>query len=130
MCPSLYCDIASSLVPPSNRTCPLHYDLLGDDCYFVSYVKLSWQEAREACQRESGGDLISVHSPFEQGRKQLELSHHSLSLPFILNEMCEVLPQPAVYLQWLKSPKLIYCLKVSQFEEIRPDLTHFLPYFY
>ena len=60
------------LAPSSNRTCPSHYELFGDDCYFVSYVKLSWQEAREACQRESGGDLISVHSPFEQGRKQLD----------------------------------------------------------
>ena len=52
-----------------NRTCPPHYDLLDDDCLFVSYdVKLSWQEAREACQRESNGDLMSVHSPFEQGK--------------------------------------------------------------
>ena len=64
--------------PPSNGTCPPHYELLGDDCYFVSYVKLSWQEAREACQRESGGDLMSVHSPYEQGEKEESVCHYTI----------------------------------------------------
>lgn len=59
-----------SLVPPGNRTCPQHYVLLGDDCFFVSYLKLAWSEAREVCQRESGGDLASVYSSFEQGKNK------------------------------------------------------------
>ena len=59
-----------SVAPIQNRTseCPLHYNLLGDDCYFVSSIKLTWKEAREVCKRESNGDLISVHSPVEQGK--------------------------------------------------------------
>ena len=36
----------------------------------MSYSKLSWNEAREACRRESGGDLASVHSSFEQGENK------------------------------------------------------------
>ncbi|XP_068726517.1 macrophage mannose receptor 1-like [Montipora capricornis] len=59
-------DTNTTAAPSGNRTCPLHYEILDDDCLFVSYVKLSWQEAREACQRESNGNLMSVHSVFEQ----------------------------------------------------------------
>ena len=33
----------------------------------MSSAKLTWTEAREACKRESNGDLISVHSPVGQG---------------------------------------------------------------
>ena len=56
--------------PTQNRTseCPLHYNLIGDDCYFLSSIKLTWKEAREVCKRESNGDLITVHSPPEQGK--------------------------------------------------------------
>ena len=59
-----------SVAPAQNRTseCPLHYNLVGDDCYFVSSIKLTWKEAKEVCKRESNGDLISVHSPVEQGK--------------------------------------------------------------
>ena len=58
-----------SVAPIQNRTseCPLHYNLVGDDCYFVSSTKLTWNKAREVCKRESNGDLISVHSPVGQG---------------------------------------------------------------
>ena len=63
-------EFSLSLVPPVNRTCPQHYVLVGDDCYFVSYSKLSWKEAREVCLRENGGDLASVHSSFEQGKNK------------------------------------------------------------
>ncbi|XP_074624213.1 macrophage mannose receptor 1-like isoform X2 [Acropora palmata] len=62
-------DYAYSTVAPSqNRTseCPLHYNMIGDDCYFVSSIKLTWKEAREVCKGESNGDLISVHSPVEE----------------------------------------------------------------
>ena len=57
------------MAPIQNRTskCPLHYNLVGDDCYFVSPIKLTWKEAREVCKRGGNGDLISVHSPVEQG---------------------------------------------------------------
>ena len=34
----------------------------------MSSNKLTWKEAREVCKRESNGDLISVHSPPEQGK--------------------------------------------------------------
>ena len=34
----------------------------------MSSIKLTWKEAREVCKRESNGDLISVHSPPEQGK--------------------------------------------------------------
>ena len=33
----------------------------------MSSTKLTWNEAREVCKRESNGDLISVHSPVGQG---------------------------------------------------------------
>ena len=33
----------------------------------MSPIKLAWKEAREVCKREGNGDLISVHSPVEQG---------------------------------------------------------------
>ncbi|XP_067020488.1 macrophage mannose receptor 1-like [Acropora muricata] len=57
----------STVAPSQNRTseCPLHYNMIGDDCYFVSSIKLRWKEAREVCNGESNGDLISVHSPVE-----------------------------------------------------------------
>ena len=56
--------------PTQNRTseCPLHYNLIGDDCYFFSSIKLTWKEAHEVCKRESNGDLITAHSPPEQGK--------------------------------------------------------------
>ena len=59
-----------SVAPSQNRTseCPLHYNMIGDDCYFVSSIKLRWKEAREVCNGESNGDLISVHSPVEAGK--------------------------------------------------------------
>lgn len=59
-----------SVAPAQNQTseCPLQYNLVGDDCYFVSSIKLTWREAREVCKRESNGDLISVHSRVEQGK--------------------------------------------------------------
>ena len=59
-----------SVAPSQNRTseCPLHYNMIGDDCYFVSSIKLTWKEAREVCKGESNGDLISVHSPVEEGK--------------------------------------------------------------
>ena len=63
-------EFSLSLAPPVNSTCPQHYELLGDECYFVSYSKLSWNEAREVCQRENGGDLASVHNSFEQGKNK------------------------------------------------------------
>lgn len=34
----------------------------------MSSIKLTWKEASEVCKRESNGDLISVHSPVEQGK--------------------------------------------------------------
>ena len=34
----------------------------------MSPIKLAWKEAREVCKRESNGDLISVHSPVEEGK--------------------------------------------------------------
>ena len=42
--------------------------MIGDDCYFVSSIKLTWKDAREMCKGESNGDLISVHSPVEEGK--------------------------------------------------------------
>ena len=33
----------------------------------MSSTKLTWEEAREVCKRESNGDLISMHSPVGQG---------------------------------------------------------------
>ena len=65
-------EFSLSLVPPGNGTCPQRYVPLGDECYFVSYSKLSWNKAREACKNESGGELASVHSPFEQGNNKNE----------------------------------------------------------
>ncbi|XP_015780428.1 PREDICTED: macrophage mannose receptor 1-like [Acropora digitifera] len=60
----------STVAPTQNRTseCPLHYNMIGDDCYFVSSIKLTWKDAREVCKGESNGDLISVHSPIEKGK--------------------------------------------------------------
>lgn len=59
-----------SVAPIQNGTseCPLHYNLVGDDCYFVSSIKLTWKVAREVCKREGNGDLISVHDPVGQGK--------------------------------------------------------------
>ncbi|XP_015776212.1 PREDICTED: uncharacterized protein LOC107354273 [Acropora digitifera] len=67
----------STVAPAQNRTseCPLHYNLIGDDCYFVSSIKLTWKEAREVCKREGNGDLISVHSPVEQAYVLMNLKN-------------------------------------------------------
>ncbi|XP_044168284.1 lithostathine-1-like [Acropora millepora] len=60
-----------------NRTseCPLHYNLVGDDCYFVSSTKLTWKKAREVCKSEGNGDLISVHSPVGQAYVLMNLKN-------------------------------------------------------
>ncbi|XP_015752620.1 PREDICTED: macrophage mannose receptor 1-like [Acropora digitifera] len=72
------------MAPIQNRTseCPLQYNLVGDDCYFVSPIKLTWKEACEVCKREGNGDLISVHSPVEQAYVLMNLKnlHGSLWL--------------------------------------------------
>ncbi|XP_044179085.1 uncharacterized protein LOC114946811 isoform X1 [Acropora millepora] len=67
----------STVAPAQNQTseCPLHYNLVGDDCYFVSSIKLTWKEAREVCKRESNGDLISVHSRVEQAYVLMNLKN-------------------------------------------------------
>ena len=51
----------------------------------MSYVKLSWQEAREACQRESNGNLMSVHSVFEQGKSWQIKAKCYVASPLIIN---------------------------------------------
>ncbi|XP_074624200.1 uncharacterized protein LOC141882148 isoform X4 [Acropora palmata] len=72
----------TTVTPIQNRTseCPLHYNLVGDDCYFVSSTKLTWNEAREVCKRESNGDLISVHSPVGQAYVLMNLKNLDGSL--------------------------------------------------
>ncbi|XP_044179134.1 macrophage mannose receptor 1-like [Acropora millepora] len=74
--------LTGPIAPIQNRTsdCPLHYDLIGDDCYFVSPIKLAWKEAREVCKREGNGDLISVHSPVEQAYVLMNLKNLDGSL--------------------------------------------------
>ena len=76
------------MAPIQNRTseCPLQYNLVGDDCYFVSPIKLTWKEAREVCKREGNGDLISVHSPVEQGEIVTAQSNLSKKIIAILRE--------------------------------------------
>ena len=52
----------------------------------MSSIKLTWKEPREVCKREGNGDLISVHSPVEQGEIVTAQSNLSKNIIAILRE--------------------------------------------
>lgn len=70
-----------SAVTPNHMTCPPWYVRFGDDCFYVSYVRLSWKEALRFCRRNDS-DLMSVHSSFEQGKAVLSKLSTFLQLVF------------------------------------------------
>ncbi|PFX30431.1 Macrophage mannose receptor 1 [Stylophora pistillata] len=68
-------DQISTTVTPNHMTCPPGHVPFGDDCFYVSYVRLSWKEALRFCRRNDS-DLMSVHSSFEQAFVVMNLKNY------------------------------------------------------
>ncbi|XP_065683392.1 uncharacterized protein LOC100215503 isoform X1 [Hydra vulgaris] len=58
---------ATTLTPTPTAKCPEGFQLYQMSCYKFVALPLTWVDAWDECKKVDNSDLVSVHSPFEQG---------------------------------------------------------------
>ncbi|XP_034160088.2 CD209 antigen-like protein D isoform X2 [Pangasianodon hypophthalmus] len=69
-CPELSAEVENKHNYPSNQgyqcsECGKGWVRFNNSCFFISKERLSWQESREACQKQ-GGDLVVIRNEYVQ----------------------------------------------------------------
>lgn len=54
---------------------------------FTGSLSFTWHQANEECTAKYGGDLVSVHDPFEQGKKKLLEAEEGLKMPIVVEHI-------------------------------------------